>query len=65
MKPSPTTCVLMMAAMWLSIAQTNVRIALHSTGDERAFYLNRARSDAQRFRSYSRIWWDCTRNCFA
>lgn len=56
MKLTTSCIILLMAALWLSLAQTNVSIALKCSGDERATHLSRAREDAKRFRTYTAIW---------
>lgn len=60
MKLTPNTHLLLMAALWLNLAQSNVTCALLTTGSMRAQYLMHAREDATRFRSYAAMWWNTT-----
>jgi hypothetical protein len=60
MKPTYSLSLLLMAAGWLLLAQSDVRSALHLTGECRAQYLSHARFDAARFRSYTAMWWHST-----
>ncbi|CAK0781848.1 hypothetical protein CCP3SC15_990012 [Gammaproteobacteria bacterium] len=58
MKLAASLNLLLIAAEWLCIAQSDVRSALHLTGNARAQYLSHARADASRFRSYTTLWWN-------
>lgn len=58
MKLAASLNILLMAAQWLCIAQSEVRSALRLTGHDRAKYLSQAGADAARFRSYTAIWWN-------
>jgi hypothetical protein len=57
MKLTPSLSLLIMAAGWLCMAQSDVLLALRCTGDDRTQYLKHARDDAARFRFYTSIWW--------
>jgi hypothetical protein len=57
MKLTASLSLLLMAAGWLLLAQSDVRNALRSTGYGRAQCLSYARTDAARFRSYTAMWW--------
>lgn len=57
MKLAASLNILLMAAGWLCIAQSEVRSALRLTGNDRAKYLSQASADAARFRSYTAMWW--------
>lgn len=57
MKLAASLNLLLIAAEWLCIAQSDVRSALHLTGNSRAQYLGHARADAARFHSYTAMWW--------
>lgn len=57
MKLTASLSLLLIAANWLCIAQSDVRLALTLTGASRAQYLSHASADAARFRSYTAMWW--------
>lgn len=57
MKMTASLSLLLMAAGWLLLAQSDVRNALRCTGDDRTQNLKHARDDAARFRSYTAMWW--------
>lgn len=58
MKLAASLNLLLIAAQWLRIAQSEVRSAIRLTGNDRAQYLSQASADAARFRSYTAMWWN-------
>ena len=56
MKLTPSTNLLLMTALWLDIALSDVRCALRATGMQRTEHLIHARAGARRFRSYAAMW---------
>lgn len=57
MKLTASLSLLLMAAGWLLLAQSDVRHALRCAGYDQAQYLKQASADAARFRSYTAMWW--------
>lgn len=58
MKLAASLNLLLIAAEWLCIAQSDVRNAMRVTGNARTQYLSYARDGAARFRSYTALWWN-------
>lgn len=57
MKLTASLSLLLMAAGWLLLAQSDVRHALRCAGYDRAQYLKQASAAAARFCSYTAMWW--------